>query len=100
MCLHLLVNLIMWKGSFYLHKYSVAVMGHGGTSISYCTCSRRLWLRIPPEQPFFYENRKEGSQVRFFVLPLIKVSVHMYLNPSLGPRLFTLHGIVIIIDDL
>ena len=25
---------------------------------------------------FFYENRKEGSQVSLFALPLIKVEVH------------------------
>ena len=33
-----------------------------------CLESRRLWVRIPPEEPFFYENRKEGSQVSFFAL--------------------------------
>ena len=26
-----------------------------------CLETRRLWVRIPPEQPFFYENRKDGS---------------------------------------
>ena len=29
--------------------------------------SRRLWVRDSPEQPFFYETRKEGSQVRCLI---------------------------------
>ena len=35
-----------------------------------CLESRRVWVPIPPEQSFLYENRKEGSQVRFFALSL------------------------------
>ena len=39
----------------------------------------------PPEQPFFFENRKEGYQVHFFALHL-KSDVHMFTR-SFQPTL-------------
>ena len=37
---------------------------------------KSVWVGIPPEQPFLYENRKDNTQVRFLGLTL-KSKLHM-----------------------